>query len=70
MNTPALRRLADLLLLLTHLGRRRLGGVIALALVLLWIWAAVTDFHIGGLGDHRMRFGGLSLTTTTSSLPR
>lgn len=70
MNTPAFRRVAAALILLTHIGRRRLGGLIVLVFVLLWAWSVIADLHVGSFGEHRMRVGPLTLTKTTYSSPR
>lgn len=68
MSTPRRFRPAEILILLTQMGLRRIGGLIALVLVLLWIWAAFTG---DGLGKRFMLPGKLgNFTTTTYSHPR
>lgn len=70
MNPHTPRRLAEILTLFTLLGRRRIGGLIALVLILLWTWAAFNGPDTGDRFKYRGKFGGLTTTTYSYSHPR
>jgi hypothetical protein len=70
MNTPNRFRPAEILILLTQIGLRRIGGLIAFVLVLLWVWAAFTGDGLGERFMHRGKFGSFTTTTYSHSYPR
>lgn len=69
MNTLT-ARLAEILTLLAHAGLRRIGSLIALALLLVWIWAAFTGPDTGHRFKYRGKFGSLTTTTYSNPYPR
>lgn len=63
-------RLTEVLALLAHAGLRRIGSLIALALLLVWIWAAFTGPDTGHRFKYRGKYGNLTTTTYSHSYPR
>ncbi|UUY03859.1 hypothetical protein LRS13_24925 [Svornostia abyssi] len=70
MNTPNRLRPAEVLILLTQIGLRRIGALIALVLVVLWVWAAFTGDVPGDRFKVRGKFGSFTTTTYSHSYPR
>jgi hypothetical protein len=70
MNTQSRFRPAEIVVLLAQIGLRRIGGIIALVLVLLWVWAAFTGDGPGDRVKLRGKFGSFTTTTYSHSYPR
>ncbi len=70
MNTPNHFRPAEILILLTQIGIRRIGALIALVLVLLWVWAVFTDGVPGDRFKVRGKYGSFTTTSSSYSYPR